>query len=69
MQDLIRYFPINVLMLRRDDIIRVWDVNVCADELCACILAELADECFCFSNSPQKMDFAQENGIRPSLSS
>ncbi len=27
-------------MLCRDDIIRVWDVNVCADELCACILAE-----------------------------
>jgi len=23
-----------------DDIIRVLDVNVCADELCACILAE-----------------------------
>jgi hypothetical protein len=27
-------------MLCRDDIIRVWDVNVCADELCASIWAE-----------------------------
>ena len=27
-------------MLCLDDIIRVWEVNVCADELCACILAE-----------------------------
>ena len=40
MEDLIRYFPINVFMLWSDDIIRVWDVNVCAYELCACILAE-----------------------------
>ncbi len=27
-------------MLWRDDIIRVWDVNVCSAELCPCILAE-----------------------------
>ena len=30
----------NVFMMCRDDIIRYWDVNVRADELCACILAE-----------------------------
>ena len=40
LQYLIRYFPINVLMLCRDDSVRVRDVNVCADKLCACILAE-----------------------------
>jgi hypothetical protein len=27
-------------MLCRDDIIRVWDVNVCTDELCTSIFAE-----------------------------